>query len=160
MTYGATSAVVDNNFLPSFRVRSILVVHDSSASSSTTREHHSTGLSLSTTRPVQQYNEDLDNFRNNSKLAIAQENPYALPQDHPDHVNNLLNCCDADTHTLLHSMDSLILSSMAKPQYTSIDMPPVYPYPSTNAVLQGELLEGGSSADDGTQSLDRYHVML
>lgn len=102
------------------------------------REHHSAGPSLSTTRPIQQYNEDLDNFRNNSKLA--QENPYALPPDHPahpEHVNNLLNCRDSDTHTLLHSMDSLILTSMAKPEYTSIDMPPVYPYPSTNAILQG-----------------------
>ncbi|KAK1886012.1 putative voltage-dependent N-type calcium channel subunit alpha-1B, partial [Dissostichus eleginoides] len=96
------------------------------------KEHHS----LSTTRPIQQYNEDLDNFRNNSKLASAQEHPYDLPPDHPDHVNNLLNCRDADTHTLLHSMDSLILTSMAKPEYTKIDMPPVYPYPSTNAILQ------------------------
>lgn len=94
------------------------------------REHH--GANLSTTRPIQQYNEDLDNLRNNSK-----EHPYTLPPDHPDHVNNLLNCCDADTHTLLHSMDSLILTSMAKPDYTAIDMPPVYPYPSTNAILQG-----------------------
>ncbi|KAF0036998.1 hypothetical protein F2P81_009872 [Scophthalmus maximus] len=103
------------------------------------REHHSTGPSLSTTRPIQQYNEDLDNFRNNSKLAGAHEPPYALPPDHPDHldhVNNLLNSRDADTHTLLHSMDSLILTSMAKPDYTTIDMPPVYPYPSTNAILQ------------------------
>ncbi|KAI4797714.1 hypothetical protein KUCAC02_024909, partial [Chaenocephalus aceratus] len=96
------------------------------------KEHHS----LSTTRPIQQYNEDLDNIRNNSKLASAQEHPYDLPPDHPDHVNNLLNCRDADTHTLLHSMDSLILTSMAKPEYTKIDMPPVYPYPSTNAILQ------------------------
>ncbi|KAK2817438.1 hypothetical protein Q5P01_025629 [Channa striata] len=105
----------------------------------TRKEHHSTGPSLSTTRPIQQYNEDLDNFRNNSKLASAHEHPYALPPDHPDHpdhVNNLLNCRDADTHTLLHSMDSLILTSMAKPEYTTIDMPPVYPYPSTNAILQ------------------------
>ncbi|AWP05166.1 putative voltage-dependent P/Q-type calcium channel subunit alpha-1A [Scophthalmus maximus] len=105
----------------------------------TRREHHSTGPSLSTTRPIQQYNEDLDNFRNNSKLAGAHEPPYALPPDHPDHldhVNNLLNSRDADTHTLLHSMDSLILTSMAKPDYTTIDMPPVYPYPSTNAILQ------------------------
>ncbi|CAG5928829.1 unnamed protein product [Menidia menidia] len=100
------------------------------------REHHSMGPSLSTTRPIQQYNEDLDNFRNNSKLANAHEHPYDLPPDHPDHVNNLLNCHDADTHTLLHSMDSLILTSMAKPDYTTIDMPPVYPYPSTNAILQ------------------------
>lgn len=99
------------------------------------REHH--GANLSTTRPIQQYNEDLDNLRNNSKLASAQVHPYTLPPDHPDHVNNLLNCCDADTHTLLHSMDSLILTSMAKPDYTTIDMPPVYPYPSTNAILQG-----------------------
>uniref|UniRef100_A0A669E9C0 Voltage-dependent P/Q-type calcium channel subunit alpha-1A n=1 Tax=Oreochromis niloticus TaxID=8128 RepID=A0A669E9C0_ORENI len=102
-------------------------------------EHHSTGPSLSTTRPIQQYNEDLDNFRNNSKLANAHEHPYALPPDHPDHpdhVNNLLNCRDADTHTLLHSMDSLILTSMVKPDYTAIEMPPVYPYPSTNAILQ------------------------
>ncbi|KAK5865360.1 hypothetical protein PBY51_019639 [Eleginops maclovinus] len=98
----------------------------------TRKEHHS----LSTTRPIQQYNEDLDNFRNNSKLASAHEHPYDLPPDHPDHVNNLLNCRDADTHTLLHSMDSLILTSMAKPEYTKIDMPPVYPYPSTNAILQ------------------------
>ncbi|XP_040891449.1 calcium channel, voltage-dependent, P/Q type, alpha 1A subunit, b isoform X2 [Toxotes jaculatrix] len=105
----------------------------------TRKEHHSTGPNLSTTRPIQQYNEDLDNFRNNSKLASAHEHPYALPPDHPDHpdhVNNLLNCRDADTHTLLHSMDSLILTSMAKPEYTTIDMPPVYPYPSTNAILQ------------------------
>ncbi|XP_061840237.1 voltage-dependent P/Q-type calcium channel subunit alpha-1A-like isoform X2 [Nerophis lumbriciformis] len=97
------------------------------------KEHHGTGTSLSTTRPIQQHNEDLDNLRNNSRLASR---PYDLPPDHPDNVNNLLNCCDADTHTLLHSMDSLILSSMAKPDYTSIDMPPVYPYPSTNAILQ------------------------
>lgn len=105
------------------------------------REHHGTFPSLSTARPVQQYNEDLDNFRNNSKLASAHEHPYVLPPNHPDHadnVNNLLNCCDADTHNLLHSMDSLILTSMAKPEYTTIDMPPVYPYPSTNAILQGE----------------------
>ncbi|XP_031732894.1 calcium channel, voltage-dependent, P/Q type, alpha 1A subunit, b isoform X6 [Anarrhichthys ocellatus] len=105
----------------------------------TRREHHSTGPSLSTARPIQQHNEDLDNFRNNSKLVSAQEHPYSLPPhhpDHPDHVNNLLNCRDADTHTLLHSMDSLILTSMAKPEYTKIDMPPVYPYPSTNAILQ------------------------
>ncbi|KAG7485905.1 voltage-dependent P Q-type calcium channel subunit alpha-1A [Solea senegalensis] len=103
------------------------------------KEHHSTGPSLSTTRPVQQYNEDLDNFRNNSKLASAHEHEYDLPPDHPDHpdhINNLLNCRDADTHTLLHSMDSLILTSMAKPDYTTIDLPPVYPYPSTNAILQ------------------------
>lgn len=108
-----------------------------------TREHHAGPPNLSTTRPIQQRNEDLDNLRNNSKLASAQEPPYPLPPDHPDHpdhVNNLLNCCDADTHTLLRSMDSLILTSMAKPQYTAIDMPPVYPYPSTNAVLQGERL--------------------
>lgn len=105
------------------------------------RQHHSTGPSLSTTRPIQQYNEDLDNFRNNSKLASAHEHRYDLPPDHPDHsdhVNNLLNCRDSDTHTLLHSMDSLILTSMAKPEYTTIDMPPVYPYPSTNAILQGK----------------------
>lgn len=102
------------------------------------REHHSSGPSLSTTRPIQQHNEDLDNFRNNSKLAGAHEHPYALP---PDHINNLLNCRDSDTHTLLHSMDSLILTSMAKPEYTAIDMPPVYPYPSTNAILQGERLD-------------------
>lgn len=86
-------------------------------------------------RPIQQRNEDLDNLRNNSKLASR---PYDLPPpDEPEHVNNLLNCCDANTHTLLRSMDSLILSSMAKTDYTSIDMPPVYPYPSTNAILQG-----------------------
>ncbi|XP_061626651.1 calcium channel, voltage-dependent, P/Q type, alpha 1A subunit, b isoform X3 [Phyllopteryx taeniolatus] len=98
------------------------------------KEPHSAGPSLSTTRPIQQHNEDLDNLRNNSKLASR---PYDLPPpDDPDHVNNLLNCCNADTHTFLHSMDSLILSSMAKPDYTSIDMPPVYPYPSTNAILQ------------------------
>uniref|UniRef100_A0A3B3CKV4 Voltage-dependent P/Q-type calcium channel subunit alpha-1A n=1 Tax=Oryzias melastigma TaxID=30732 RepID=A0A3B3CKV4_ORYME len=94
------------------------------------------GPSLSTTRPIQQYNEDLDNFRNNSKLASAHGHLYALPPDHPHHVNNLLNCSDADTQTLLHSMDSLILTSMAKCDYTTIDMPPVYPYPSTNAILQ------------------------
>ncbi|XP_077426945.1 calcium channel, voltage-dependent, P/Q type, alpha 1A subunit, b isoform X2 [Vanacampus margaritifer] len=98
------------------------------------KEHHSAGPSLSTMRPIQQHNEDLDNLRNNSKLACQ---PYDLPPpDDPDHANNLLNCRDADTHTLLRSMDSLILSSMAKPDYTSIDMPPVYPYPSTNAILQ------------------------
>ncbi|KAL6111172.1 cacna1a [Pungitius sinensis] len=85
------------------------------------REHHSSG-------PVQQHNEDLDNLRNNSKLA-------GLPPDRRDHVNNLLNRRDADAH-VLHSMDSLILTSMAKPEYTRIDMPPVYPYPSTNAILQ------------------------
>lgn len=92
-------------------------------------------------RPIQQYNEDLDNFRNNSKLASVHEHLYGLPPDHPnhpDHVNNLLNYCDADTHSFLHSMDTLILTSMAKPEYTKIDMPPVYPYPSTNAILQGE----------------------
>ncbi|XP_068460360.1 calcium channel, voltage-dependent, P/Q type, alpha 1A subunit, b isoform X4 [Clinocottus analis] len=102
------------------------------------REHHSTGPSLSTARPVQQHNEDLDNFRNNSKLAGARELPYGLlpPDRHPEHVNNLLNRRDADTLTLIHSMDSLILTSMAKPEYTKIDMPPVYPYPSTNAILQ------------------------
>ncbi|XP_037546484.1 voltage-dependent P/Q-type calcium channel subunit alpha-1A [Nematolebias whitei] len=103
------------------------------------KEHCSAGPSLSTTRPIQQYNEDLDNFRNNSKLASAHEHPYTLPPDHPDHpthLNNLLNYHDTDTHTLLHSMDSLILTSMAKPDYTTIDMPPVYPYPSTNAILQ------------------------
>ncbi|XP_076023740.1 LOW QUALITY PROTEIN: voltage-dependent P/Q-type calcium channel subunit alpha-1A-like, partial [Genypterus blacodes] len=99
----------------------------------TRREHHSSGPSLSTTRPIQQHNEDLDNFRNNSKLAGGQARPYSLP---PDHINNLLNCCDSDTHTLLHSMDSLILTSMAKPDYTTVDMPPMYPYPSTNAILQ------------------------
>uniref|UniRef100_A0A8C8E0H5 Voltage-dependent P/Q-type calcium channel subunit alpha-1A n=1 Tax=Oryzias sinensis TaxID=183150 RepID=A0A8C8E0H5_9TELE len=104
--------------------------------SSSTREHHSAGPSLSTTRPIQQYNEDLDNFRNNSKLAGAHGHLYALPPNHPHHVNNLLNCSDADTQTLLHSMDSLILTSMAKCDYTTIDMPPVYPYPSTNAILQ------------------------
>lgn len=106
------------------------------------REHQGACPNLSTTRPIQQYNEDLDNLRNNSKLASAQERPYTLPPHHPhhpDHVNNLLNCCDMDTHTLLHSMDSLILTSMAKREYTAIDMPPVYPYPSTNAILQGEL---------------------
>lgn len=108
-------------------------------SSHVIREHRGACPSLSTTRPIQQYNEDLDNLRNNSKLASAQEHPYTLPPDHPDHVNNLLNCCDTDTHTLLRSMDSLILTSMAKPEYTAIDMPPVYPYPSTNAVLQSEL---------------------
>ncbi|XP_034043666.1 LOW QUALITY PROTEIN: calcium channel, voltage-dependent, P/Q type, alpha 1A subunit, b [Thalassophryne amazonica] len=100
------------------------------------REHHSSGPSLSTTRPIQQYNEDLDNFRNNSKLAGAHEHPYSLPPDHPDNINNLLNCHSADTHTLLHSMDSLILTSVVQPEYTTIDMPPVYPYPSTNAILQ------------------------
>ncbi|XP_060909748.1 calcium channel, voltage-dependent, P/Q type, alpha 1A subunit, b [Labrus mixtus] len=113
--------------------------HDKSRGHRSRKEHRSTCPSLSTTRPIQQYNEDLDNFRNNSKLAIAYEHPYTLPPDHPDHpdhVNNLLNCRDADTHTLLHSMDSLILTSMAKPEYTKIDMPPVYPYPSTNAILQ------------------------
>uniref|UniRef100_A0AAV2L8R1 Uncharacterized protein n=1 Tax=Knipowitschia caucasica TaxID=637954 RepID=A0AAV2L8R1_KNICA len=95
------------------------------------REHHSLGLS--TTRPIQQYNESLDNLRNNSRLC---ELPYTLPPDHPDHLNNLLNARDSDTHTLLHSMDSLILTSLAKPEYTAIHMPPVYPYPSTNAILQ------------------------
>ncbi|XP_051940567.1 calcium channel, voltage-dependent, P/Q type, alpha 1A subunit, b [Hippocampus zosterae] len=97
-------------------------------------EHQGAGPSLSAARPIQQRNEDLDNLRNNSKLASR---PYDLPPpDEPQHVNNLLNRCDADTHTLLRSMDSLILSSMAKPDYASIDMPPVYPYPSTNAILQ------------------------
>ncbi|XP_029905891.1 LOW QUALITY PROTEIN: calcium channel, voltage-dependent, P/Q type, alpha 1A subunit, b [Myripristis murdjan] len=100
------------------------------------KEHHSSGPNLSTTRPIQQYNEDLDNFRNNSKLAGTHEHPLALPPDHPDHVNNLLNRRDTDAHTLLHSMDSLILTSIVKPEYTAIDMPPVYPYPSTNAILQ------------------------
>ncbi|XP_078797055.1 calcium channel, voltage-dependent, P/Q type, alpha 1A subunit, b isoform X20 [Oryzias latipes] len=110
--------------------------HDRSRGHRSRKEHHSAGPSLSTTRPIQQYNEDLDNFRNNSKLAGAHGHLYALPPNHPHHVNNLLNCSDADTQTLLHSMDSLILTSMAKCDYTTIDMPPVYPYPSTNAILQ------------------------
>ncbi|XP_056135694.1 calcium channel, voltage-dependent, P/Q type, alpha 1A subunit, b [Lampris incognitus] len=100
------------------------------------REHHGSGPSLSTTRPIQQHNEDLDNFRNNSKLAGTHEHLHTLPPDHPDHINNLLNRREADTHALLHSMDSLILTSMAKPDYMAVDMPPIYPYPSTNAILQ------------------------
>ncbi|XP_037103743.1 calcium channel, voltage-dependent, P/Q type, alpha 1A subunit, b isoform X3 [Syngnathus acus] len=90
------------------------------------REQQGAGPSLSTTRPIRQDEEDLDNLRNNSKLASR-----------PQHVDNPLKRCDAaDTHALLRSMDSLILSSMAKPDYTGVDLPPVYPYPSTNAVLQ------------------------
>ncbi|XP_064856757.1 voltage-dependent P/Q-type calcium channel subunit alpha-1A-like [Oncorhynchus nerka] len=101
-------------------------------------DHHCSGPNLSTARPIlrqdSQYREDLDNLLNNSKLHDHTLHP--LPPDHPDLVNNLLNhSVTADTHH--HSMDSLILTSMAKPAHTVVDMmPPVYPYPSTNAILQ------------------------
>ncbi|XP_052382047.1 voltage-dependent P/Q-type calcium channel subunit alpha-1A-like [Oncorhynchus keta] len=102
------------------------------------KDHHCSGPNLSTARPIlrqdSQYREDLDNLLNNSKLHDHTLHP--LPPDHPDLVNNLLNrSVTADTHH--HSMDSLILTSMAKPAHTVVDMmPPVYPYPSTNAILQ------------------------
>ncbi|XP_042161441.1 calcium channel, voltage-dependent, P/Q type, alpha 1A subunit, b [Oncorhynchus tshawytscha] len=102
------------------------------------KDHHCSGPNLSTARPIlrqdSQYREDLDNLLNNSKLHDHTLHP--LPPDHPDLVNNLLNrSVTADTHH--HSMDSLILTSMAKPGHTVVDMmPPVYPYPSTNAILQ------------------------
>ncbi|XP_045548030.1 voltage-dependent P/Q-type calcium channel subunit alpha-1A [Salmo salar] len=102
------------------------------------KDHHCGGPNLSTARPIlrqdSQYSEDLDNLLNNSKLHSNTLHP--LPPDHPDLVNNFLNrSVTADTHH--HSMDSLILTSMAKPAHTVVDMmPPVYPYPSTNAILQ------------------------
>ena len=102
------------------------------------REHHGSGPCLSTTRPIQQHSEDLDNLRNNSKL-LGGLPPPPPPATAADHINNLLNRC-SDAEALLYSMDSLILTSMAaKPEYTAVDMmPPVYPYPSTNAILQGD----------------------
>ena len=96
--------------------------------------HHGSGPNLSTSRPVQQHSEDLDNLRNNSKLAHTVHTQQPLPPDHPEHLNNLLNQRDADTHSLLHSSDSIIFTSLAKAEYTAVDMPPVYPYPSTNEI--------------------------
>ncbi|XP_030207718.1 calcium channel, voltage-dependent, P/Q type, alpha 1A subunit, b isoform X7 [Gadus morhua] len=103
--------------------------------------------SLSTARPVQAHqSEDLDNLRNNSKLAATGLQSMAvlsagpLPHAPLDHINNLLNRQEPppgeEVHSLLRSMDSLILTSLAKPHYTAVTMPPVYPYPSTNAILQ------------------------
>ncbi|KAJ8001686.1 hypothetical protein DPEC_G00172030, partial [Dallia pectoralis] len=97
------------------------------------KDHHNSGPNVSTARPILQqdgqYSEDLDNLRNNSKLQHDHD------ATQPEHVNNLLNrSVTTDTH--LHSMDSLILTSMAKPTHTVVDMPPMYPYPSTNAILQ------------------------
>ncbi|KAL1005728.1 hypothetical protein UPYG_G00063240 [Umbra pygmaea] len=103
------------------------------------KEHHGSGPILSSARPIlrqdSQYSEDLDNLRNNSKLQSTSHTLHPLHPDHPDHVNNLLNR-SVTAETRLHSMDSLILTSMAKPAHTVVDMPPVYPYPSTNAILQ------------------------
>ncbi|CAL8332900.1 unnamed protein product [Lota lota] len=113
------------------------------------KDRHSTTAppSLSTTRPIQAHqSEDLDNLRNNSKLAAttnalnAMTALTAVPMPPPlDHINNLLNRQEPpaeEVHSLLRSMDSLILTSLAKPHYTAVSMPPVYPYPSTNAILQ------------------------
>ncbi|KAJ3614533.1 hypothetical protein NHX12_018105, partial [Muraenolepis orangiensis] len=82
---------------------------------------------LSTARPIQQQSEDLDNLRNNSKMAAAANLSCEVAPPPLDHINNLLNRREPppeEVHSLLRSMDSLILTSLAKPHYT-VSMPPV-----------------------------------
>ncbi|XP_072550558.1 voltage-dependent P/Q-type calcium channel subunit alpha-1A isoform X6 [Salminus brasiliensis] len=115
------------------------------------------GPTLSTTRPIQktlsrqnsQYSEDLDNVMN-SKLATQPLVPSSTRKHSTPH-SSLLSLTNSTHGTLLGTESSLILTNPAstttnlanlanlanldtKPDYTSIDMPPIFP--STNAILQ------------------------
>uniref|UniRef100_A0A8C2PVW2 Voltage-dependent P/Q-type calcium channel subunit alpha-1A n=1 Tax=Cyprinus carpio TaxID=7962 RepID=A0A8C2PVW2_CYPCA len=117
----------------------------------TRKDGRGSGLTLSTTRPIQktlsrqdsQYSEDLDNAMNN-KLAI-QPPSNSTPHD------SLLNLANsAHTAGLAHTgtESSLILTHPSSttanvtstghlgmnPEYTAVDIPPMFP--SSNAILQ------------------------
>ncbi|XP_056111121.1 voltage-dependent P/Q-type calcium channel subunit alpha-1A isoform X8 [Rhinichthys klamathensis goyatoka] len=117
----------------------------------TRKDGHGSGLTLSTTRPIQktlsrqdsQYSEDLDNAMNN-KLA-TQPPSNSTPHD------SLLNLANsAHSAGLAHTgtESSLILTNPSsstanvastghlgmKPDYTAVDIPPMFP--SSNAILQ------------------------
>uniref|UniRef100_A0A8C1WNE1 Voltage-dependent P/Q-type calcium channel subunit alpha-1A n=1 Tax=Cyprinus carpio TaxID=7962 RepID=A0A8C1WNE1_CYPCA len=119
--------------------------------SSISRDGRGSGLTLSTTRPIQktlsrqdsQYSEDLDNAMN-SKLA-TQPPSNSTPHD------SLLNLANsAHTAGLAHTgtESSLILTKPSSttanvtstghlgmnPEYTAVDIPPMFP--SSNAILQ------------------------
>ncbi|XP_028827231.1 calcium channel, voltage-dependent, P/Q type, alpha 1A subunit, b isoform X6 [Denticeps clupeoides] len=134
--------------------------------------------SLSTTRPIQQvpsrsesqHSEDLDNFRNNSKLAIVHEfEPGEDFYSHTEHTNNLLNSCTLETQL---GDDSLILTDPSK-DHTTIHMPPLYP----NALMQvnknantepaakkdeekKEEEEDGGGDEDGPKPMPPYSSMF
>uniref|UniRef100_W5KTZ6 Voltage-dependent P/Q-type calcium channel subunit alpha-1A n=1 Tax=Astyanax mexicanus TaxID=7994 RepID=W5KTZ6_ASTMX len=114
------------------------------------------GPTLSTTRPIQktlsrqdsQYSEDLDNVMN-SKLATQPLVPSSTRKHSTPH-SSLLSLTNSTHGTHLGTESSLILtnptstttnlanlahfSNLDKPDYTSIDMPPIFP--SHNAILQ------------------------
>uniref|UniRef100_A0A8C2IZ08 Voltage-dependent P/Q-type calcium channel subunit alpha-1A n=1 Tax=Cyprinus carpio TaxID=7962 RepID=A0A8C2IZ08_CYPCA len=103
----------------------------------TRKDGRGSGLTLSTTRPIQktlsrqdsQYSEDLDNAMNN-KLAI-QPPSNSTPHD------SLLNLANsAHTAGLAHTgtESSLILTHPSSTTYTAVDIPPMFP--SSNAILQ------------------------
>ncbi|KAI4877779.1 hypothetical protein NFI96_032999 [Prochilodus magdalenae] len=122
----------------------------------TRKDGHSSGPTLSTTRPIQktlsrqdsQYSEDMDNLMNN-KLATQPLVPSATRKHSTPH-GSLLSLTNSTHGTHLGTESSLILTNptstttnlanMAnlanldtKPDYTTIDMPI---FPSTNAILQ------------------------
>uniref|UniRef100_A0A8C1WKL4 Voltage-dependent P/Q-type calcium channel subunit alpha-1A n=1 Tax=Cyprinus carpio TaxID=7962 RepID=A0A8C1WKL4_CYPCA len=103
----------------------------------TRKDGRGSGLTLSTTRPIQktlsrqdsQYSEDLDNAMN-SKLA-TQPPSNSTPHD------SLLNLANsAHTAGLAHTgtESSLILTKPSSTTYTAVDIPPMFP--SSNAILQ------------------------
>ncbi|KAL7861238.1 hypothetical protein AOLI_G00175870 [Acnodon oligacanthus] len=126
----------------------------------TRKDGHSSGPTLSTTRPIQktlsrqdsQYSEDLDNVMNN-KLATQPLVPLATRKHSTPH-SSLLSLTNSTHGTHLGTESSLILTNpnsntanlanianlanLANPDtkldYTAIDMPPIFP--STNAILQ------------------------
>ncbi|KAG9337373.1 hypothetical protein JZ751_028793 [Albula glossodonta] len=125
------------------------------------REGHSNGPTLSTTRPIQQslprqdsqHSEDLDNVKN-SKLATqppAGSNTHLHANHSPAHneAHNALNRQAPDAHPPQtsggHPETTLILTNPvpaptpskpapSKPEHTAVDIPPMYP--SSNAILQ------------------------
>ncbi|XP_037400628.1 voltage-dependent P/Q-type calcium channel subunit alpha-1A isoform X5 [Pygocentrus nattereri] len=126
----------------------------------TRKDGHSSGPTLSTTRPIQktlsrqnsQYSEDLDNVMNN-KLATQPLVPLATRKHSTPH-SSLLSLTNSTHGTHLGTESSLILTNPTsntanlanianlanlanldtKLDYTAIDMPPIFP--STNAILQ------------------------
>ncbi|XP_059414278.1 voltage-dependent P/Q-type calcium channel subunit alpha-1A-like isoform X13 [Carassius carassius] len=117
----------------------------------TRKDGHGSGLTLSTTRPIQktlsrqdsQYSEDLDNAMNN-KLA-TQPPRNSTPHDS---LLNLANCAHTAGLTHTGTESSLIPTNPSStpanvtstghlgmnPDYTAVDIPPMFP--SSNAILQ------------------------
>ncbi|XP_076838432.1 voltage-dependent P/Q-type calcium channel subunit alpha-1A isoform X3 [Brachyhypopomus gauderio] len=113
----------------------------------TRKDGHTGGPTLSTTRPIQktlsrqdsQYSEDLDNVMNN-KLATQPLVPAAArtpgPRSTPHSslvslANSVHSACLVSVGTESRRSPAIL---DAKPEYTAIDMPPVFP--SANAILQ------------------------